>query len=146
MTAKPTSTIASAADMPDETSGPAPDRATVLLIDDDPGVLDSLRLLLEAYGYGVLTASDGRKGLAVFQQHAPAVVVTDILMPEQDGIGTIREIRRLCSGAKIIAMSGSGKVDKSDYLSMAEQLGADVGIEKCDVEKLLEILPKLLNS
>jgi CheY-like chemotaxis protein len=94
MTAKPTSTIASAADMPDETSGHAPDRATVLLIDDDPGVLDSLRLLLEAYGYGVLTASDGRKGLAVFQQHAPAVVVTDILMPEQEGIGTIREMHR----------------------------------------------------
>jgi DNA-binding NtrC family response regulator len=132
--------------MPDETSGPAPGRATVLLIDDDAGVLDSLRLLLEAYGYGVVTAADGRKGLAAFQKHAPAVVVTDILMPEQDGIGTIREMRRLRPGAKIIAMSGGGKVDESDYLTVAEQLGADVGIEKCDVEKLLEILPKLLSS
>jgi CheY-like chemotaxis protein len=117
------------------------------------GVLDSLRLLLEAYGYGVVTAADGRKGLAAFQKHAPAVVVGDILMPEQDGlmpeqdgIGAIREMRRLCPGAKIIAMSGGGKVDESDYLTVAEQLGADVGIEKGDVERLLEILPKLLKS
>src|SRR5258706_15862208 len=57
------------------------------------GVLDSLRLLLEAFGYGVVTAADGRKGLAAFQKHAPAAVVTDILMPEQDGIGAIREMR-----------------------------------------------------
>ncbi len=55
-------------------------------------------------------------------------------------------MRRLRPGAKIIAMSGGGKVDESDYLTVAEQLGADVGIEKCDVEKLLEILPKLLSS
>ena len=110
------------------------------------GVLDSLRLLLEAYGYGVVTAADGRKGLAASQKHAPSVVVGDILMPEQDGIGAIREMRRLCPGAKIIAMSGGGKVDESDYLTVAEQLGADVGIEKGDVERLLEILPKLLKS
>ena len=128
-----------------ETSGPAPG-ATVLLIDDDAGVLDSLKLLLEAYGYAVVTASDGRKGLALFQQHASAVVVTDILMPEQDGIGAIREMRRLRPGAKIVAMSGGGKVDKSDYLSVAEQLGADLAIEKCDMNKLLAILPTLLNS
>ena len=132
--------------MTDETSGPAPEHATILLIDDDVGVLDSLRLLLEAYGYRVVTASDGRKGLAAFEQHPPAVVITDILMPEQDGIGAIREMRRLRPSAKIIAMSGGGKVDKSDYLSVAEQLGADVGIEKCDLNKLLEILPTLLNS
>ena len=132
--------------MPNEFSNLTADRATILLIDDDAAVLDSLRLLLEAYGFRVLTASDGREGLAAFEQHAPAVVITDILMPEQDGIGAIREMRGIRPGAKIVAMSGGGKVDKADYLSVAEKLGADVAIEKCDLNKLLEILPALLNS
>ena len=132
--------------MPNEFSNLTADRATILLIDDDAAVLDSLRLLLEAHGFRVLTASDGREGLAAFEQHAPAVVITDILMPEQDGIGAIREMRGIRPGAKIVAMSGGGRVDKADYLSVAEKLGADVAIEKCDLNKLLEILPALLNS
>ena len=140
------STSASDGGMPDETSHPAGDRATVLLIDDDAAVLDSLKLRLEIHGFRVLTAPDGRKGLAAFQQHAPAVVITDILMPEQDGIGAIREMRRMRPSAKIVAMSGGGRIDKGDYLTMAEQLGADVAIEKCDLNKLLEILPALLSS
>ena len=132
--------------MPNEFSNLAADRATILLIDDDAAVLDSLKLLLEAHGFRVLTASDGREGLAAFEQHAPAVVITDILMPEQDGIGAIREMRGIRPGAKIVAMSGGGRVDKADYLSVAEKLGADFAIEKCDLNKLLEILPALLNS
>jgi CheY-like chemotaxis protein len=116
----------------------------VLLIDDDQAVLESLKLLLEANGYRVVTAPDGLRGVAAFQEHAPAVVVTDILMPEQDGIGALREMRRLRPDAKIVAMSGGGKIDKSDYLTVAEKLGADVGIEKTDVGKLLDILPDLL--
>lgn len=132
--------------MPKETSSLAADRATVLLIDDDAGVLDSLKMLLEIHGFRVLTAPDGRKGLAAFERHAPAVVITDILMPEQDGIGAIREMRRIRPGAKIVAMSGGGRVDKGDYLTVAEKLGADVAIEKCDLDKLLQILPTLLNS
>ncbi|HXA71654.1 MAG TPA: response regulator [Stellaceae bacterium] len=94
------------------------------------GVLDSLRLLLEAYGYGVVTAADGRKGLAASQKHAPSVVVGDILMPEQDGIGAIREMRRLCPGAKIIAMSGGGRIGSADFLGMAKKLGANDIIPK----------------
>ncbi len=92
----------------------------------------------------MVTATDGDRGLAAFREHTPAVVITDILMPEQDGIGAIREMRRLRPDAKIVAISGGGKIDKSDYLTVAEKLGADIGIEKSDIDKLLSILPTLL--
>src|SRR5690242_5150736 len=130
--------------MPDDRA--ADTRPIILLIDDDGAVRDSLTLLLETHGYRVITACDGRRGIAAFGEHQPAVVITDILMPEQDGIGAIREMRRLNAKAKIVAMSGGGKVDKADYLTVAEQLGADVGVEKAHLNQLLTILPQLLGQ
>ena len=130
--------------MPDDRA--ADTRPIILLIDDDGAVRDSLTLLLETHGYRVITARDGRRGIAAFGEHQPAVVITDILMPEQDGIGAIREMRRLNAKAKIVAMSGGGKVDKADYLTVAEQLGADVGVEKAHLNQLLTILPQLLGQ
>ena len=128
--------------MPDDQA--ADTRPIILLIDDDVAIRDSLTFLLQTHGYRVVTAGDGRRGIAAFGEHGPAVVVTDILMPEQDGISAIREIRRLKPDTKIVAMSGGGKVDKADYLTVAEQLGADVGIEKARLDELLEVLPRLL--
>ena len=55
---------------------------TILLIDDDLAVRESLALLLESHGYHVVTAPDGKRGLTAFREYAPAVVVTDIMMPE----------------------------------------------------------------
>src|SRR5579864_8740995 len=135
--------------MPDECKGASGRVAgqsgpTVLLIDDDPAVLDSLSLRLEGYGFRVLTAPDGVRGLDAFREHVPAAVVTDILMPEQDGIGAILEMRRTRSDVKIIAMSGGGKFDKADYLTIAEKLGADAAFEKTDIDKLLTMLTALL--
>ena len=66
----------------------------VLVVDDDPGFLDSLTLLLETHGFRVLTARDGAHGLQMFRAHSPAVVVTDIMMPEEDGIGAMLQMRR----------------------------------------------------
>src|SRR5579862_4872874 len=98
--------------MRDEARRPAPAQpvplptASVLVIDDDSALRDSLRVLLEVHGFRVLTASDGWRGLAAFREHAPAVVVTDILMPEQDGIGAIMQMRQERPNARISAMSG----------------------------------------
>ena len=126
--------------MPADAAGHARD---VLLIDDDQAVRESLALLLETHGYRVVTAADGIQGLIAFREHAPAVVVTDILMPEQDGLGTIRELKRLDPAVKIVAISGGGRFDKSDYLTIAQKLGAHAAVEKSDVAKLLDILPTL---
>jgi CheY-like chemotaxis protein len=124
----------------------APESPDVLLIDDDPGVRDSLTMLLQAHGLSVVAAADGRRGLEAFRAHAPKLVLTDILMPEQDGIGAILQMRRERPDAKIVAMSGGGRVDKADYLTTAEKLGADAAVEKLDMEKLIEILLRLLKA
>ena len=65
----------------------------VLLVEDDHDVRVSIRCLLESEGYEVISAEDGRRGLFVFRTEKPDLVVTDIIMPEKEGIETIRDIR-----------------------------------------------------
>jgi CheY-like chemotaxis protein len=118
---------------------------TVLVIDDDPVIRESLEALLEAHGYQVALARNGRQGLAAFRKIAPDLVLTDIMMPEQDGFETILQMRMERAEAKIVAMSGSGGALQPDYLAMAVKLGADRGIEKlCHAEALLSELQGLL--
>jgi CheY-like chemotaxis protein len=125
----------------------APGQATptVLVVDDDPAMVESLAMLLEDYGFCVLTAANGVRALEVFRERSPSVVVTDIMMPELDGIGVILQMRRECPDVKIIALSGGGRVVKSDYLTAAEELGADAALEKGQGNQILiETLSKLL--
>jgi DNA-binding NtrC family response regulator len=113
----------------------------VLLIDDDPAVLGSLTMLLETAGFRVLTARDGVQGLRAFRKHSPAVVVTDILMPEKDGIGLIMQMRRERPKVKVIAISGGGRVGNSDFLTVAGKLGADTAMPKpIDTDKLVDTI------
>ncbi len=82
----------------------------VLLVDDDSIVLDTLAQILEGAGYDVRAVSNGADALDAYQQQRPDVVVTDIIMPEMDGIEFIQRLRQVDPGAKIIAISGgSGK-------------------------------------
>jgi len=104
--------------------------ASVLVIDDDPEMVESLAMLLEDHGFQVLTANNGVRGLEVFREQRPAAVLTDIIMPEQDGIGAILEMRRERPEVKIIAISGAGRVGKTDFLTIARKLGADATFEK----------------
>ena len=118
---------------------------TVLVIDDDQMVLTSLELVLEDAGFRVLTARNGWEGLRVFREQKPALVVTDILMPEQDGIGIMIQMQRERSDVKIIAMSGGGYIDTWDYLPVASRLGADATFRKGqDPDLLIEALRGLL--
>jgi DNA-binding response OmpR family regulator len=116
----------------------------VLLIDDEPDFLDSLTLLLETHGFRVVTARNGAQGLQMFRAHSPAVVVTDIMMPEEDGIGVMLQMRRERRDVKIIAISGGGKVDKSDYLVIAQKLGADAAFQKQDTDAIIDTLEEML--
>src|SRR5580704_1538937 len=110
--------------MPDEAkqlklvhSAPLP--ATVLVIDDDPDMVESLAMMLGDHGFPVLTANDGVRGIEMFREYNPALVLTDILMPEQDGIEVIMTMRRERPAVKIIAISGSGRIGTTDFLTMA---------------------------
>jgi DNA-binding response OmpR family regulator len=143
-------TMPDEARMPDkamrlESARAAPPLATVLVIDDDPAMVESLALMLEDHGFRVLTAIGGVRGLQVFREQGPAAVLTDILMPEQDGIGAIMTMRRERPAVKIIAVSGAGRIGKSDFLTVARKLGADATFEKGqNAGELVELLKAVL--
>jgi CheY-like chemotaxis protein len=102
---------------------------TILLIDDDVAVRDVMRAMLEGADYQVVEASDGTAGVQMFHKHRPDAVLVDIFMPHQDGIETIRELRRLESGVKIVAVSGR-IIGRVNLLKAAQELGADYGLKK----------------
>lgn len=103
--------------------------ATILVIDDDAGMRRTLiRMLSDEHM--MFEAKDGAEGLTRFAQHAPDLVITDIVMPIKEGIETIRELRRLAPQVRILAISGGGEIRKADYLDMAGKLGANATLPK----------------
>jgi len=105
-------------------------RGRVLLIDDDAALLGLMDHAFHAAGYTTLTAENGRKGLRLLDSYKPDLVVTDIVMPEMEGIGAILQIKRKPHAPKIIAISGAGPGGRRDYLSWAKHLGADEVLAK----------------
>ncbi len=97
----------------------------ILVIDDELPLRRVLRNTLERAGHTVLDAPDGRKGMALWRQEPTDVVVTDIFMPEKDGIEVILEMQHVAAKPKIIAMSGGGRNGLLDWNSSALALGAD---------------------
>ena len=119
--------------------------ARILVIDDDKQVRLAVRWILEHEGYEVLDACDGKKGMEVFQGNSVDLVITDIIMPEKEGIETITELKQAQPVLKIIAMSGSGAVDPRVYLSVAEKVGAMRTLVKpFSKDELLETVSALL--
>lgn len=98
--------------------------AHILVIDDDTQVRRLISTILEREGHLVTQASDGASGLAQFHLHPADLVITDIFMPEKDGLQTIRELSRICLGLPIIAISGSEHCTTMDYLQVAGRFGA----------------------
>lgn len=96
----------------------------ILLIDDDELFRKMLRATLEDLGHTVTEARDGKEGLALHKSKPADLVITDLIMPEKEGLETISELRRLQPGLKIIAMSGGGRISVEDYLPIAKWLGA----------------------
>lgn len=104
--------------------------ALILLIDDDSLVRETLRRVLERADHVVIEAANGSKGLAVLDTQRPDIVVTDLLMPEKEGIETIFEIRKRYSDLKIIAITGGGRAKNMDFLDMARKAGANTALAK----------------
>jgi two-component system, chemotaxis family, chemotaxis protein CheY len=115
----------------------------ILLIDDNAFVRESLSWMLRRAGYAVISAEDGVRGVATFRQAQPALVITDISMPEKDGIETIREIRSLAPDVPILAMSGGG----TDFLEPARRLGASCILAKpFEAKELLATVASCLEN
>ena len=98
--------------------------SAILIIEDDDQVRGVLQRMLEGAGYEVMTAANGRDAMRLQQKTPARVVVTDIVMPEQEGLQTITELRRDHPDTKIIAISGGGGIGSDQYLRLAGRLGA----------------------
>ena len=104
--------------------------AKILLVDDDTLVRTSLAYALEDVGHQVVQAGNGDEGLAALKRETFGAVVLDILMPEREGIETIREIRKTWKTLPVLAISGGDKTGWSDFLRMASVLGANDTLAK----------------
>ena len=102
----------------------------ILVIDDDEDQRDLVRAVLEVEGFEVLEASGGYAALEMVRKNIPDMAIVDIFMPDMDGLETITQLRLRTSDMKIIAMSGCGLFQHSDYLSHAKEFGANAGITK----------------
>ncbi len=100
------------------------DAGRILLIDDDDELRTIMRRMLVAAGYEVQEAASGDAAVARYRQQRSDVVITDILMPDKEGLETIRELRRADPQVKIIAISGGGGQGGADYLELALKFGA----------------------
>lgn len=104
--------------------------AKILVIDDEPYILLMIKKMLEQVGHRVDLASNGKEGLELLLTHSFDLLITDIVMPEKEGLETIREVRKKYPGLKIIAISGGGRLDSSEYLEPARYFGAEKIIKK----------------
>lgn len=102
----------------------------VLIIDDDPALLRLMSMAFRNAGYSTLSADNGRAGIRMASTLKPDLVVTDIVMPDIEGIGAIRAIKEGATPPKVIAISGAGRGRGNDYLSWARHLGADEVLAK----------------
>jgi DNA-binding response OmpR family regulator len=119
----------------------------ILLIDDDDLVRTTIQSILESAGYEVIQAADGEQGVDVYRTHAPDLVITDILMPNKEGIETIRDLKRCDPAPRVIAISGGDRNGNVQFLQMAEKLGADRILAKpFRKAALLEMVDALLSD
>jgi DNA-binding NtrC family response regulator len=110
--------------------GAVRDPTHVLVVDDDAGMRNFLRMLLELEGYSVALARNGLEALDMQRKHPAAVIVTDLFMPEAEGMETIIQLRNEFPHARIIVMSGGGAYRGADYLKVARELGAAATLKK----------------
>ncbi|MCA1378227.1 MULTISPECIES: response regulator [unclassified Bradyrhizobium] len=108
--------------------------ANILIVDDDPAVQFTIRLLLERAGHHVTVAEDGRKGVALFEASRFDLLFLDIFMPGMDGLETMRHIRALAPAVPIVVISGRSFTPDAyaepDFLKMATKLGAVASLQK----------------
>jgi CheY-like chemotaxis protein len=103
----------------------------ILLVDDDPSFRALARHLLERAGYSVEEAADGSQGLRQLRQNMADVLVVDIVMPELEGIETLRLVKKQFPLVKVLVVSGA--TSALQYLDLARRLGADAVLDKFDL-------------
>ena len=118
--------------------------AKILIVDDDAAVRAILAQVLKAAGHQVFSATNGKEGLWHFGAIQPDLIITDLFMPEKEGLETITELRKKFPQIGILAMSG-GNIASTAMLSVAAHLGASCTLEKpFDKDTLLAAVQRTL--
>ena len=119
----------------------------VLIIDDEAPIRSMLKLMLERDGYEVAEAPDGMEAIRIYRQNPADLIITDLIMPNQDGIGMIIALKKEYPDVKIIAMSGGGLNKPEGYLKGAKKLGAACTLTKpIDRDEMLRAIKNVLQS
>lgn len=119
----------------------------VLLVDDEEGILEVLTMALEAAGFTVVGVSDVKSALEQIREATPRLVVTDVYLPEMDGLELLIKMRTVAPGLPAVVMSGGGRYDNVAPLKAARHLGAAATLEKPFVPStLLAVVRELLGD
>jgi DNA-binding response OmpR family regulator len=119
----------------------------VLIVEDDKELREMLKMSLLRSGFTVLEAGNGKDAITHFKPSLTDLVVTDLIMPEEDGLKVVIKLRELKPSIKIIAISGGGKVGPGSYLNLAKVLGADAIYSKpFSVNELTAKIEQLLDN
>ena len=119
----------------------------VLVVEDDESVRDALSIMLERAGYTVTQAENGLVAAALIENWEPRLVITDIFMPDGDGIETLNLVRRRWPSTPVIAISGGSPMLRLDYLQVAADMGANATVQKPFVaEEFLATVRKVLDT
>ena len=119
----------------------------ILVIDDDAAVRRAIRRHLESDGHTVIEAPDGREGVKLYQENPTDLVITDLFMPEQEGLETIRELRQSFKDARIIVVTGAQPGGAFDFRAQATMMGAQAALSKPFTrEELLSAVREVLDG
>jgi CheY-like chemotaxis protein len=119
--------------------------AHVLVVDDEDQMRKLIRIILVQEGHSVVEALNGKMAIEQIKASGVQLVITDVVMPDMDGLELIRFIRKTSSQTKIIAISGAGREGPDLYLNIAEQFGADAILMKpFTSEQLIEKVSALV--
>jgi CheY-like chemotaxis protein len=117
----------------------------ILLIDDEESFRSVLKQVLQNAGYDVVEAANGAEGIRHFHEKPADMIITDIIMPEKEGIETIIELKKAYPDVKLIAMSGGGWYGTDIDFDMAKKLGAHTLNKPFALQELLDVVSELLN-
>jgi len=121
--------------------------AKIYVFDDEPSILFMIKKMLEKAGHEVDIALNGKEGMELFEKNKPDLLITDIIMPEKEGLETIFELRKRYPELKIIAISGGGRISPDGYLPGAKLLGANMVFQKpLDQKEFLQAVSLLLSE
>ena len=121
--------------------------AGILIVEDDKDLREMLKTSLSMRKYTVFEASNGKEALQRFKPAITDMVITDLIMPDEDGLKVIMKIKEIKPLIKIIAISGGGKAGPGNYLNLAKALGADEIFSKpFSVNELIKKIAELLKE